>query len=187
MFCTIIYIHFFVFYISVLFFILCTFFLSCVCVNLFFIFIFPVFLPICTIHVMYIYSVGVSNRCQVWTSALRTLQTGQVMAHISFSISFVFFYFFIFSTRNVCPEISLVPTIKILLGLSKNDVYQTEIACLVQFKSEIMARNRFWVAEVLAASWTRSTDSNLWDWKLVCGWERGGVRKIFAKTSPENS
>ena len=74
---------------------------------------------------------------------------------------FFLFLLFIFSTRNVCPEISLVPTIKILLGLSKNDVYQTEIACLVQFKSEIMARNRFWVAEVLAASWTRSTDSKL--------------------------
>ena len=160
------------------------FFLSCVCVHLFFIFTFLLFLPICTIHVMYIYSVGVSNRCQVWTSALRTLQTGQVMAHISFSISFVFLLF-IFSTRNVCPEISLVPTIKILLGLSKNDGNQTAIACLVRFKSEIMARNRFWVAEVLAASWTRSTDSNLWDWNLVCGWEGGGVRKIFAKTSPE--
>ena len=75
------------------------FFLSCVCVHLFFIFIFPVFLPICTIHVMYIYSVGVSNRCQVWTSALRTLQTGQVMAHISFSISFLFLLFFIFHQK----------------------------------------------------------------------------------------
>ena len=84
-------------------FMLCTFILWVYIRSIFpyFVSSFFVFLhvPLFSIHVMYIYSVGVSNRCQVWTSALRTLlRTLDNTTHISFyifCISFAFYLYFI--------------------------------------------------------------------------------------------